>query len=299
MPFIDIAFQAEVSRFEDQEFEEYAWRNCSEDPETRQTAIHNLRNLIYQRGECNPRRLDDAYLLRFLRCRRFIPALAHKLMVRYEEFRRKNSYLYDCKAFGLQKVKGVYGGTLPESPHHGRITLMRFGRWDTEAVPVVDVVRCALLMDEIAVMQPKLQILGVTIIVDLEGLSVRHVRHLTPTIAHQIVSLMGVSFPLLLHGLHIVRYNWILNTFFYVFKQFIPTAAWERVHFHGHDMASLHRHIPPEYLPPEYGGCCPHVVEVDEWVRKVDRFKDDFMVKELRELGFTVDDQQYNKLYEI
>ncbi|XP_061379500.1 uncharacterized protein LOC116768257 isoform X2 [Danaus plexippus] len=125
MPFIDIAFQAEVSRFEDQEFEECARRNCSEDPETRQTAIHNLRNLIYQRGECNPRRLDDAYLLRFLRCRRFIPALAHKLIVRYEEFRRKNSYLYDCKAFGLQKVKGVYGGTLPESPHHGRITLMR------------------------------------------------------------------------------------------------------------------------------------------------------------------------------
>ncbi|OWR46677.1 putative alpha-tocopherol transfer protein [Danaus plexippus plexippus] len=80
MPFIDIAFQAEVSRFEDQEFEECARRNCSEDPETRQTAIHNLRNLIYQRGECNPRRLDDAYLLRFLRCRRFIPALAHKLV---------------------------------------------------------------------------------------------------------------------------------------------------------------------------------------------------------------------------
>lgn len=67
------------------------------------------------------------------------------------------------------------------------------GLWDTEKVPIEDVVRCALVMDEVAALQPKLQILGVTIIVDLEGLSIRHVRNLTPTIASQIVSLMGVS----------------------------------------------------------------------------------------------------------
>lgn len=70
---------------------------------------------------------------------------------------------------------------------------MFVGRWDTDAVPIEDVVRCALLMDEIAVMQPKLQILGVTIIVDLEGLNLRQVAQLTPTVAGQIVALMGVS----------------------------------------------------------------------------------------------------------
>ncbi|XP_072938187.1 clavesin-1-like [Epargyreus clarus] len=289
MPFIDIAFQAEVSRYEDAEFEEYARRNCDEDPQNRSRVIEEFRNMIYERGECSPRRIDDAYLLRFLRCRRFIPALAHKLMVRYEDFRRKNAYLYECRAFGLKSVKKVYAGTFPDSPVNGRITLMRFGRWDVDSVPIVDVVRCALLMDEIAVMQPKLQILGVTIIVDLEGLSVRHVRHLTPTIAYQIVSLMGVSFPLPNHGLHIVNYNWFLNTFFYLFKQFIPGAAWERLHFHGYDMSSLHKHIHPKYLPPEYGGYCEHVVSIEEWIRKIDMYKDDFMAQELRNLGFTVD----------
>lgn len=49
-------------------------------------------------------------------------------MLRYEQFRRKNAYLYDCNIFGLQKVKYVYGGTLPDSPVNGRITLMRFGK---------------------------------------------------------------------------------------------------------------------------------------------------------------------------
>ncbi|XP_028171249.1 clavesin-1-like [Ostrinia furnacalis] len=287
MPFIEIAFQAEVSRFEDQDFEELARRNCNEDPGARSKRIEELRSLIYEREECNPRRIDDAYLLRFLRCRRFIPALAHKLMVRYEQFRRDYGYLYDCDAFGLQKVKRVYGGTLPESPRNGRIILMRFGKWDPEAVPIIDVVRCALLMDEVAVMQPKLQILGVTIIVDVEGLGLRHLRHLTPTIAHQIVSLMGVSFPLTMHGLHIINYSWFMNKFFYLFKQFIPKAVWNHLFFHA-DMASLHSHIDPEYLPPEYGGYSRHVITTEQWISKIDKYKDDFLVKELRDLGFTV-----------
>ncbi|KAI5643878.1 CRAL/TRIO domain-containing protein [Phthorimaea operculella] len=290
MGFLDIAFQAEVSRWEDPEFLEIARRHCGEDPETRGKIIQEFRRMIFERGEVIPRRTDDAYLLRFLRCRRFIPRLAHKLMVRYYQFRMKNAYLYECSAFGLQKVKHVYGGTMPDSPENGRITLMRFGRWDPDQVPIVDVVRCALLMDEIAVMQPRLQILGVTIIVDLEGLSLRHVRHLTPTIASQIVSLMGVSFPLPNHALHIINYSWILNTCFYLFKQFIPQAAWDRLHFHGNDMSSLHKHIDPKYLPPEYGGTCRYLISTEEWIRKINKYKDDFMVQELRELGFTVED---------
>ncbi|XP_050679415.1 clavesin-1-like [Leptidea sinapis] len=290
MPFIDIAFAAEISRYEDAEFEDVARRNCGEDPETRHKDIQHLREMIKERGECNPRRLDDAYLLRFLRCRRFIPALAHKLMVRYEDFRRQNSFLYECSAFGLESVRHVYAGTLPDNPLNGRITLMRFGRWESELVPIEDVVRCALLMDEVAAMQPRLQVLGVTIVVDLEGLGVRHVRHLTRTVASQIVALMGVSFPINIHAVHVVRYNWFLSTFFNLFQQFIPEAAWKRLHFHGYDMASLHKHIKPEHLPPEYGGSCQHVISIEEWIRKINKYKDEFMVKELRALGFKVED---------
>ncbi|KOB73179.1 putative CRAL/TRIO domain-containing protein, partial [Operophtera brumata] len=247
MAFIEIAFQAEISRYEDPEFEEYAKRNCNECFETRH---------------------------KFLRCRRFIPALAHKLvrrnnqlgtttvlimlrfkliiMVRYEEFRHKNAYLYDCSAFGLQKVKNVYG------------------RWESDVVPIEDVVRCALLMDEVASMQPKLQILGVTIVVDLEGLNISHVSQLTPTVASQIVSLMG---------------------------QFIPAAVFKRMYFHGSDMNSLHQHIDPEYLPKEYGGCCRHFISTEEWISKIDAYKDDFIVKELTDLGIYIYPEYLPKEY--
>ncbi|XP_035447389.1 clavesin-1 [Spodoptera frugiperda] len=288
MSFIEIAFQAEISRYEDSEFEEYAKRHCNEDPDTRGKVIEELRRLIRERGECNPRRTDDAYLLRFLRCRRSIPALAHKLMVRYEQFRRENAYLYDCDPFNLVLVRDVYAGVLPESPDHGRIILMRFGRWDVDAAAIEEVVRYALVMDEIATMQPKLQILGVTIVVDLDGLNLRQVAQLTPTVAGQIVALMGVSFPLPNHNLHIIRYNWILHSIFYLFKQFMPRAVWNRIHFHGNDLSSLHKHIDPMYLPPELGGRCRHVISTEKWLSKIDEYKDDFLVQELKEIGFNI-----------
>lgn len=56
-------------------------------------------------------------------------------------------------------------------------------------------------------------------------------------------------------------------------------------------MSSLHKYIDPKYLPPEYGGTTiPQVISTEEWLAKINKYKDDFMVEELRALGFTVDD---------
>lgn len=101
---------------------------------------------------------------------------------------------------------------------------------------------------------------------------------------------MQVNFPLYLHALHFVKYSWILNTFFYIFKQFIPSGAWNRLHFHGYDFDSLHKYIPAENLPPEYGGTNTDafVITTEEWLAKINMYKDEKLVKELRDLGFVV-----------
>lgn len=55
-------------------------------------------------------------------------------------------------------------------------------------------------------------------------------------------------------------------------------------------MSSLHKYIDPKVLPTEYGGTSRHVISTEEWLAKINKYKDDFMVDELRALGFTVDD---------
>ncbi|CAG9791063.1 unnamed protein product [Diatraea saccharalis] len=86
MPFIEIVYQAEISRFEDPDFEEFALRNCCEESETRTKVIEEFRSMIIECAKCKPRRTDDVYLLKFLRCRKFNTRRAHKLVIFFSYF---------------------------------------------------------------------------------------------------------------------------------------------------------------------------------------------------------------------
>lgn len=55
-------------------------------------------------------------------------------------------------------------------------------------------------------------------------------------------------------------------------------------------MSSLHKYIDPKFLPIEYGGTNRDVISIEEWLAKINIYKDDFMIDELRALGFTVED---------
>ncbi|CAH0399357.1 unnamed protein product [Chilo suppressalis] len=286
-PFLEIIFQAEISRYEDSDFEELARINCYEDPKTRSKLIQELRNMIIERKECQPHRMDDAYMLKFLRCRKFIPALAHKLMVRYEVFRRQNPEIYHCDAFALREVRNVYSGIYPESPEYGRIIIMNFGKWDTDAVTALDVLRCAAVLNEVVLEQPKMQILGITTILDMDGFGFRHVCSVNTSTVYNMINLFGIGFPLMVHGIHIINYNWFFNPFLSLMRRFIPKSIWKRIHFHGTDVSSLQKHVDIKYLPPKYGGTGIEF-KSEEWFEKINIYKDECLVRTLRNLGYII-----------
>ncbi|XP_013200796.1 clavesin-2 isoform X2 [Amyelois transitella] len=288
--FLDIAYEAEVlNTKEDPELLAIAEKECNENPATRGAVIEELRQMLYERGECVPLRTDDAYLLRFLRARGFIVPRAHRLMVRYYEFREQYPYLYkDVDIWELIKVKDAYEGTLYDRPDVGRLSILRFGSWDPNEFPVEDLVRAGMAMTEIGLRQPKLQIFGGTVIVDLEGITLRHVATLTPTVAYQIVSLLGGATATRMKSCHFINYSWILNTFFYLFKRFIPRSNMGLLHFHGNDLKSLHKHIDPECLPPRYGGTCRYHGGCGTWLTKIKKYRDKAFDEDMKLLGYVV-----------
>lgn len=287
--FQEIAFEAEVNTEENPELLEMARELCNENPATRATAITELRQMIFSRGECRPLRTDDEYLLRYLRARNFVVPRAHKLLVRYCTFREQQRSLYEgVDLWGLVKVQDAYEGSMFDRPDVGRLSIFRFGMWDPNEFPVEDLVRAGMAMVEIGIRQPKLQVLGGTVIVDLEGITLRHVATLTPTVAYQIVSLMGLANPTRVKGAHLINYSWILNTFFYLFKKFIPRRAWDTIYFHGNDLKSLQQHIPVECLPARYGGSCRSHCSFAVWLNKIKKYRDDKFDREMKELGYVI-----------
>ncbi|CAH0718132.1 unnamed protein product, partial [Brenthis ino] len=287
--FLEIAFEAELNTKEDPELLAIAHEQCNENAATRATSIAELRKMIFDRGQCTPHRTDDAFLLRFLRTTNFIVPRAHRLLVRYYTFREQYPHLYKgVDLWGLMKVRDAYEGSMLDRPDVGRLTVLKFGVWDPNEFPVEDLVRAGMAITEIVLRQPKIQVLGGNVIVDMSGLTLKHVSTLTPTIAYQIVHLLGVSIPGRLRSCHVINYSWILNTVFYIFKKFIPQHAWEKIFFHGNDLKSLQKHIPPECLPERYGGTNRGHVSMGKWLQKIKKYRDEQFDKEMKDLGYVV-----------
>ncbi|CAH0718131.1 unnamed protein product, partial [Brenthis ino] len=290
MSFQEIAFKAELDRHVDPECEYQARILCEEDPATRACLIEELRYMIYERGECHPPRMDDAFLLRFLRARRFIPARAHRLVVRYCKFREQNPHLWrNVYWFGLERLDDVYEGVLFDRPDVGRLIICRLGKWDPNIFPVEELVRGCLLLLEVGIMQPKLQVLGGTALLDCEGISLKHMRQLTPSVAMQIMDVMGLAFPVHQRGIHIINCSRFIEKLFSVFRRIAPADIWERVYFHGYDLSSLHRYIDPECLPTRYGGH-RQSVSLRDWLHKIKQYKNKQFDEDMRTLGYAVDE---------
>ncbi|KAL0821305.1 hypothetical protein ABMA28_005899 [Loxostege sticticalis] len=288
--FKEIAYKAELDRHDDPESEEVAYALCGERPETRARNIEDLRNLIYERGECTPPRMDDAFLLRFLRARRSVPARAHRLLVRYCTFREQHPHLWrDVDWFSLTRLGCVFEGVLFDRPDVGRLIICRLGQWDPDQFPVDDLIRGCLLLLEVGIMQPKLQILGGTALIDCEGITMKHFRQLSPAIALQAMNVMGFAFPLHQRGVHVVNCSRIFETLFNFFRRFAPADdLWKRVHFHGYDMSSLHRYISPDCLPKRYGGHRDEV-SLEQWLTKIRKYKNKEFDSDMRSLGYYAD----------
>ncbi|KAJ2949414.1 hypothetical protein O0L34_g15329 [Tuta absoluta] len=289
--FEEIAFEAELNRHEDPEAKDEAWTLCREDHVTRRQNIEELRNMIYERGECYPHRLDDAYLLRFLRARGSIPARAHRLLVRYCTFREQNPYLYrNINWFSFARLGSLLEGVLYDRPDVGRLLILRLSEWDPDETPAEDLLRSTLLMLEIGIMQPKVQVLGGMALVDCEGLTMRQMKQLSPTFARHAMHIMGYAFPGSTRKFHIVNCSRVFELMFVLFKRLAPADdIWKKVQFHGYDLTSLHKAIPPECLPKRYGGE-REAVSLELWLTKIKQYKNEEFDQEMLKLGYALPD---------
>ncbi|XP_026726891.1 alpha-tocopherol transfer protein-like isoform X2 [Trichoplusia ni] len=242
------------------ELMEYARQHCGEDPNTRLQAIYELREMIYERGECNPHRMDDEYLIKFLRARNFIPKRAHRLIVNYYQFREdypelfENVFPLDLRTIGDANVMAVP----PYRDQDGRRLLFyRIGCWNAKSIPVEDLFKATIIALELGLLEQRSQILGGVAVFDLQDIGTQHAWQITPSVASKMVKLMVSCFPVTTYAIHIVNHSWLFDKIFNIFKPLLNSQMRSKIYFHGHDMSSLHKHIKPDHLPERYGGVWP------------------------------------------
>ncbi|XP_077869746.1 alpha-tocopherol transfer protein-like isoform X2 [Saccoglossus kowalevskii] len=237
--------------------QEKAKRELNEDPSTRNAKIDELRARFKKERPEIKLPPEDAFLVRFLRCKKFDVDRAFKMLVHYYEVRRKYPELYSnyrpsaYRQIYEQEIEAM----LPAKDKSGRaVIVFSISKWDPDRYdPDLITAAFSIAMEKI-IEDEEVQVNGVVFVGDYEGLTMRHILKMGPTQAKKQMDCMMNSNPMRFKANHIIRQPEIMDTLFLIFKPFMSAKLIERHHFHGQEYGTLHEHVPSSILPPEFGG---------------------------------------------
>nr|XP_045595424.1 alpha-tocopherol transfer protein-like isoform X6 [Procambarus clarkii] len=262
------------------ELQQRAKEEINEDPARRAADIEHIRDWLKHQPHIRAR-TDDWTILRFLRGCKFS----------LQRTKEKLDMFYTCKSLCPEwyknrdpqdkKMRAILElGTclpLPGYDHKGRkVILTRWGRINPSIVLVNELMRAATLVIDVCLEEDEVEsVTGLVMIEDCDCLSFSHVAAFTPTFAKKASTLFQEGYPMRPKGLNYINTPAAFDTVFNIFKSFMKEKMKKRVHLHGNDLESLHRQVPKEVLPVEYGGTNGTVEEITKyWLERVDARRD-------------------------
>nr|CAD7195389.1 unnamed protein product [Timema douglasi] len=256
---VSMAQQVKKERHLSAEWVQRASEELNEKPEKVQDDINTLRSMIVAETNLHVP-ADDAFLLRFLRARKFNCTKAFHMLQRYyvmklrcpELFKiprpSEKKYILEMQAQNMLEDRDGFGR---------RVYIFRVEKCDAANVSIEDVFRTNVLALEQVVDEPETQIAGLTVIVDMNGFGIQHAKFLSPYYARRTVEVIQETFPLRFKGFHVINEPFYFDAVFAVLKPFLKEKIRKRIYFHGRELSSLHAFISPDILPEEYGGKRP------------------------------------------
>ncbi|XP_044517019.1 alpha-tocopherol transfer protein-like isoform X2 [Gracilinanus agilis] len=200
-----------------------AREELQEKPEWRLRDVQALRDMVCKDYPSLSTSLDDAFLLRFLRARKFDYDRALQLLVNYHSCRRSWPEVFDnLKPSALKEVLGSgFLTVLPHSDPRGcQVVCLRPDRWIPSNYPITENIRAIYLTLEKLIQSEETQ----------DG------------------------FPIRIKAVNIVNEPRIFKGIFAIIKPFLKEKIANRFFLHGSDLNSLHLNLPKSILPKEYGG---------------------------------------------
>ncbi|XP_052762894.1 alpha-tocopherol transfer protein-like isoform X1 [Mya arenaria] len=171
-----------------------AEEELNEKPQWRSRDIQALRDMVNKRADLKIR-TDDAFLLRFLRAKKFDYDRAFNLIVRHYEMKadERNKQLFtNLRPASVKHVlEAGVTGVLPHRDKLGRRVIMfRPGRWDPSKYPLDDIFKTNFLTLSKLVEEEPTQVTGIVMMMDLNGMGFAQAKNISPFYAKRVASLL-------------------------------------------------------------------------------------------------------------
>ncbi|NXQ96683.1 TTPAL protein, partial [Sagittarius serpentarius] len=256
-----------------------AREELQEKPEWRLRDVQALRDMVCKDypslGTC----LDDAFLLRFLRARKFDYDRALQLLVNYHTCRRSWPEVFNnLKPSAIKPVlESGFVTVLPRLDPEGRhVVCIRPDRWTPSNYPITENIRAIYLTLEKLIQSEETQVNGIVILADYKGVSLSKASHFGPFVAKKVIGILQDGFPIRIKAVNIINEPRIFKGIFAIIKPFLKEKIANRFFLHGCDLNSLHQNIPPVILPEEYGGTSGKL-DISAWNELLLASEDDFL----------------------
>ncbi|XP_047477055.1 alpha-tocopherol transfer protein-like isoform X2 [Penaeus chinensis] len=251
-----------------------------EDPARRAQDIEHIREWLKHQPHIRAR-TDDWTILRFLRGCKFS----------LERTKEKLDMFYTCKSLCPEwytnrdpqdkKIREILelGLFLPLrglSVRGARVVLSRPALRDPSKTDMNDAAKAILFMLDLLLEEDETVVItGVEVIMDASTMTFQHAAQMNPSLIKKASTIMQDGYPMRPKGLNYIHTPAAFDTVFSIFKSFMKEKMKKRIHIHGSDLESLHKEIPKEILPVEYGGTNGTVEDIKNyWLQRVDARRD-------------------------
>ena len=180
------------------ELRDKALRELKETPESQRECVTELRRALTT--ECSSlreeARMDDAFLIRFLRPKKYVVAKALNLYKNYHKLRESRAEVFeDLHPGSVRHVwESGFVGCLSDRDREGRNVLLAFPQhWNPQEVSLCDALRSFILQLEFLIESEETQINGVALIVDFSKCTFEQMRSLHPSYVQLLVNVVQVS----------------------------------------------------------------------------------------------------------
>ncbi|KAL1430465.1 hypothetical protein MTO96_041683 [Rhipicephalus appendiculatus] len=204
--------------------------------------------------------MDDDFLVKFLRARKYNTQAAFKNVEKYFKVRNdRPEMLKDLTPSRIPFDAVCRKHRLVTVSRHrdpiGRLAVvLKAGSWNAEICSLNDLFRVCLVLVEHYLLLEDTQVRGIVAIVDLKGLSIYHLAHYTPSAIRTAVSLVQDSMPIRLKGIYVTNNPKIFDILFAIAKTFLKTKLLKRIRVFGYDLKELPKLMPDDVIAEENGG---------------------------------------------
>lgn len=228
-----------------------------EDNDKRLTFIDELRRNFQQNSEgLTLISEDDAFLLRFLRARKFDMQRALAMLISYHKQRISWKEVFDkvCDPESLSKVfdAGCVCGSIGRAKDGSAVIVGRPGK--LPGMKLHEFFAALFLSVETLLENEDIQVHGITVIQDMQYLNFGFIRQLGPSVASRFLGILQDCLPLRLKSLNLLNEPMVFDVLFAIIGPFIKEKTKKRLTIHGNEFDGLLNIIDADVLPTAYNG---------------------------------------------